>query len=226
MKLTKQAIVFLILSLVMLFSTAFAWFNLSKVGNIGSIDSNITDFTNLIDFYVRRNDAEEFIYISNIIDMHDTFGDTEPGETYEFKVEFKNHTGSDRSFIVEIKDIITNYIGSQDHDLRDVFYIDEGKIFVSYHDLLTNIQIGSTTENTLDIISTDIVNKYNQDLHDYRLNNLTKSLNNNVVIAQIPQLPDDQKAVVTFTLVYDPTTKDILYQYNQLKFSGIYIYGQ
>lgn len=226
MKLKKQAIVFLVLSLVMLFSTAFAWFNLSKIGDIGAIDSNITDFSDLIDFYVKRSDDQDFVKISTIVDMHNAFGSTEPGEYYEFKIEFKNHTGADRTFIVELKDILTNYIGSTDHDLRDVFYISGGKAYVSFYDLLTNTQIGNTTESTLSIISSDPIFKFNQTLDDYRLNNLTKSTNNNIIIAQIPQLPADQKAVVTFTLVYDPDTYDILYQVNQLMFSGIYIYGQ
>lgn len=227
MKLTKQAIIFLVLSIVMLLSATFAWMNISKVGNVGGIDSNISDFTDLITFYVKRKGEVEFTSIETIEEMEDVFGNTKPGETYEFKVEFKNTTGSKRSFVVELKDIITKFQSelTEDFDLKDVFYIDNGKVNVSYYDINTN-ELKETLEPfIINKLSNDIVIKHEQLLNDFRLNNLASS-NNNLIVSQLIDVDVNTLAVVKFVLVYDEATENILYQYNELRFSGIYIYGQ
>lgn len=227
MKLTKKAIIFLILSLIMLFSSVFAWMNLSRIGDIDGIDSNIADYSNLTTFYVKRKGETAYTSIITINDMQSVFGDTRPGETYEFRVEFENITGSERSFIVELKDVLTNFRTpeSVDFDLRDVFYIDEGKVNVSYYDAATNEFVESLPPFYLDIVSDDEVIKHDQVLNDYRLNNLIGS-NNNLVVSNVVNVLHNYTVVVTFILAYDETTKNILYQENELKFSGIYIYGQ
>lgn len=228
MKFTKQAIILLILSLIMLASATFAWMNMSKVGKIDGIDSNIADFSNLITFYVKRKGAEDYTSILTIEEMDDVFGDTRPGETYEFKVVFNNTTGAMRSFVVELKDILSEYHGedSQDFDLRDVFYIDQGHVNVNYYDIETGQLTNSLPTHTIQVESAETVYKHEQELNLYRLSNLTKSTNNNLVVSNLVDVNNNQRVEVVFTLVYDPTTENILYQYNKLTFSGIYIYGQ
>lgn len=228
MKLTKQAIIFLILSLVMLFSSVFAWFNLSKVSDISGIDSNIANFSNLVTFWVKRSNDEDYIEIETIHDMHSVFGDTKPGESYEFKLEIKNRTGSTRSFLVELKNILTVYFSEEtkDYDLRDVFYILDGLVNISIYDFEEEPNLIEERDSiTVQTISEDVVFKHDQELNKYRLNNLIVS-NNNVMVSNYIDVLDETKAIVTFTLVYDPTTKNILYQENMLQFDGIYIYGQ
>lgn len=200
---------------------------MSKIGNIGGIDSNISNYSNLITFYVKRNGELDFTSIATIDEMEDVFGDTKPGETYEFKVEFKNTTGTARSFIVELKDILTHFKNesTEDFDLKDVFYINNGEVYASYYDLITNELIETLDPYVLDIVSDDLVVKHDQILNDFRLNNLISS-NNNLIVSQLIDVESNQRVVIRFVLVYDPTTENIMYQDNQLRFSGIYIYGQ
>lgn len=231
MKQTKKAVLFLLLSLITFSTTLFAWVNISKVNNTGDIPGDVSNFTDIVTFYVKRKDTEDYVEINTIRDMHTVFGDTSPGETYEFKIIIRNDTDEPRTVITEIQDIWTTYrVGKEEYDLRNVFYIEDGKVNISEYDLADNL-IERRDPFLLVPKSNEPTVAFGQELSLYRLNNLIKfnnPTNDKVNILQLtPILEVDEgvKIVVNFILVYDPTTEDISYQDNMLNFYGIFIRG-
>lgn len=226
MKEGKKSLIFFILSLIITVSSVFAFFNISKITDVDYIGGNVADYANLATFYVMRKNETEFIEIKDIIDMHNVFGDTRPGEEYLFKIEFINTTVDDREIFLELKDIMTNYFSTEteDYDLRDVFYILNGEVNLSFYNLDEEL-VEEKDPFILNTLSTDEVIKHNQTLNKYRLNNLLANDNRIMLTPQI-SVSKDLKASVTFRLIYDINTSNILYQNNQLSFNGIYIYAQ
>lgn len=227
MKLTKNAIIFFVISLIILLSSVFAWINISKLSDVGSVDSNITEYRNLIYFYVKKND-NDFIEVGTLAEINAFFENTKPGDYYEFKVEFKNTTSTKRSFMAEFKSIITAFADedTEDYDLKDVFYIDQGKVDINFYKLDgQETFVSYFGDYTVEILNDGTVQKHGQTLNLYRLNNI-KSLNNNLRLTPFIEVAVNQKAVITVVLVYDVNTENILYQDNTLEFSGLFVYGQ
>lgn len=229
MKLTKNAIVFLLLSLITLSATIFAWVNISKHSETGPIGSDVTDFTNLITFYVKRSGDEDYLEITDIKEMYDVFGETRPGESYKFLFEFDNKTPSSRSIILDLRGVkTTNPLDEvvTDYDLRNVFYILDGVV-----------DIYSKKEGELDFSfeapshqliphSNDPVTVKGQQLNLYRLNNLINPETGNLILTRVIEIEPNEVKRISFSLFYDQATEDIKYQDNMLKFLGFYIYGQ
>lgn len=227
MKLSIKAITFLVLSLITLSVTIFAWVNMSQVSKSGPVNTDVTDFTNLIVFHVKRKDGVEYL-IEDIEDMHEVFGDTEPGETYTFKFVIDNTTSGTRSIILDLRGVKTTDVYNNevtDFDLRDVFYINQGQIVISRY-IGENLMSEVTQvipKNSEDIV----VTPDGQTLNDYRLNNLINVSEKNIILTPtIVDIIAGERVEIVFTLVYDQDTTNIKYQDNMLNFLGIYIFGQ
>ncbi len=223
-KLSANIIIFFIISIVMIVSSVFAWVNISRRSEFNGSGGPVPDYSNLISFWVQRKDELDFTEITTIEDMYASFGNTRPGESYLFKFVVENTTETTINLIFEIKGITTHF-EIADYDLRDVFYIDEGLINISYYDINTNEFIGEIN-HVLALTSQTAAEKHDQELSLYRLNNLISDSTNNLILAPIIEVDKSVKTVITFLLVYDEDTEDISYQENELKIVGIYLYGQ
>src|SRR5690554_2424238 len=212
----KLIISFFVLSLITLVSSVFAWVNISKITNSKGPGGNIGDYTNLVTFEVQRLSRPDLGYeeIVDNLDMMRVFGETRPGEEYSFRIKIINTTVHSFDFYAELVNIsnYTNEGGNPSYDIRDVFYIKDGIVSINNNDypLTPNDQTVET--------------KFGQTLNEFRLANLI--VNNNIGL-NVPYTVDaETQLALEFTLVYDASTEDIGYQNNQLRFDGIYLYGQ
>lgn len=232
MKLSKfgYLILYFILAAVTLTATIFAWTTISKNTNIGIIDSNIPDFTNIFAFDVKRKGETEPTNIKTITDMKNVFGKTAPGETYEFIVSISNNFNSDLQlhlFLPNFKSYEKNEELNESYDplnILDVFYIDEGKVNVEFINKkpLENPNIAPISE-ILNITSNAEVNIDGHILNDFRISNLINYGSIDLINVTIPQ---DYDAVITVTFIYDEDTFDTGYGELMLFFAGIYIFSE
>ena len=219
----KNSIIFLLLSIITLVSSVFAWMNLSKSSEIGGISSNIPNFTNLIDFWVKRNNDKDFIEIKTITDMHQTFGNTLPGETYTFKLKINNKTEKEISMFAAIYGFETIFTKNyEDYDLRNVFYIENGLVNIAIY---KEEQLIRTNDYTLEVNDESDITIHNQLLNKYRINNLIDETGD-VSLFPTQEIKPHENLIITFKLVYDANTNENKYQENILRFKGIYVYGQ
>lgn len=219
----KLIISFFVLSLITLVSSVFAWVNISKITNLKGPGGNIGDYTDLVTFEVKRLSKPELGYeeIVDNLDMMRVFGETKPGEAYTFRIKINNNNVHAFDFFANISNIGNNYSygGNEDFDIREVFYIDNGEIIIKDSD-----------ENEIaDMQDYNALNPRpgnNQQLNHYRLSNLMDEDNNSIALILPYTILPGESITIEFTLVYDPNTVDIGYQYNRLTFDGIYLYGQ
>lgn len=222
----RQILLLFVLTIFALTSSVFAWLSLTKVNNISGINSNIPDYSNIMSFYVTRND-EEF-NIKSIAQMHEVFGDTKPGEKYLFKISIHNTSSKDIKLTVTLRGLKTLYKDNivNDYDMLRVFTIVDGIVTSTYN---KNSVITSVI-HTIPVNNTNIVKDINgQELSTYRLDNLVNSFNE---INLYPHNSNDdniievnEKVDITFTLKYFDTS-DTSYQNNMLNIAGIYVLGQ
>lgn len=208
-------IIFFILSLITLTASVFAWLNISKTSKIGGIDSNLPDFTNLITFWVQRNEDGAYIEINSIEDMESVFGDTKPGEAYTFFLRVNNKSKKELNVIASITNIRTLYHTDDtenNYNILDVFYIKDGKIDAYYE----------VNGEYMEYVNPYYYNETHQNSY---LKDLVNE-NGNIPLFPSLKIGIDKQIFISFTLVYDKETTDIRYQDNKLKFDGIYIYGQ
>lgn len=232
MKLSKfgYLITYFILAAVTLTATIFAWTTISKNANIGIIDSNIPDFTNIFAFDVKRKGEQEPTNIKTITDMENVFGKTAPGETYEFIISISNDFNSDlfiNLFLPNFKSYKNNEGLNESYEplnILDVFYIDEGKVNVEFINKkpLENPEIPTFSE-ILNITSNVEVSIDGHLLNNFRISNLIQDRSLNLISVTIPE---DYDAVITFTLIYDEDTFDIRYGELMLFFEGIYVFSE
>lgn len=217
-------ILFFIVALITLIATTLAWFNLSKVGEVDGIQSNI-DSLGKLELYVQKNGIGEFQLIKMHNEMLGLFDLTEPGDYYTFKVQYTNDTSRARTLSGFIYGVQTDYNLTKDpdqlYDLLNVFYL--SNLAVTNDGVL---QTGDNFELTPSDLNdlTEPVEVLGQVLNLYRLNNL-KDLNNNVNLFNGLTVQPGKIAVVTFDVVFDVNTENIGYQYNGSYFDSLYIYG-
>lgn len=219
-KYVGYVIIYLILATITLTASVFAWFQISK-NSSGFIETNIPDFTNMINFYVTREDGIERL-VETIDDMHEVFGDTKPGEFYEFRMTINNKFKSDFNFNIYIPDIHTTKVSAEDLasltqteilaldslSMLDIFYINDG--IVTTRVLPENIIVE---------------HQINESLSEYYLSNLIDDQNNLFLLKNF-KVSENTEVEIKFTLTYDINTENTLYQYLILNLGGIYVYAE
>lgn len=225
-------LIYILLASITLTASVLAWVTLSKETNTGVIGSDIPDFTNMVEFEVKRSGETEYRVIKTIDDMHAVFGNTSPGETYEFKIVIDNLLSraiSINLFLPNFSSTInTNYVEDDGNDINEynileVFYIKNGTINTKIVHKTSGSEI-SDNNSDLDRKVQDVATAHGQVLNKFRIANLINDSNSiNLVSANIPI---NTIATITFTLVYDAQTEDNTYQNLVLGFDGIYIYSE
>ncbi len=207
-------LLFFFLAIITLISASFAWFNLTKVGEIGGIQSNVESLMGMLHLEVKRGSDDEFHIIKEHNEMIELFDLTKPGDTYTFRIRFTNDSSKDRAITASIINIQS--IPYSEYDSLDVFYLNNITII--------NDGVDISDQNNITPNSSDPVIKHGQLLNYYRLNNLIDTYNNIRLFTPINVLPGNE-AVITFTIVYDETTENINYSYNSLYFDSIFVKG-
>lgn len=206
-------LLFFFLALITLVSASFAWFNLSQVGKIDGIQSNVESLMGMLHLEVKRGD-DEFHIIKEHNEMIELFDLTKPGDSYTFRIRFTNDSSRERAIAASIRNIQS--IPYNDYDLLDVFYLQNVTII--------NDGVDISDQNHITPNNSDQVIKHGQVLNNYRLNNLIDSYNNLRLFTPINVLQGNE-AVITFTIVYDETTENINYSYNSLYFDSLFVSG-
>lgn len=234
---------YLILAIITLTASLLAWNTLSKHSESGGINSNIPNFSEMISFQVKRKSDNLFYTINESLDIEKVFGNSFPGEKYEFHINIINELSTELNvniflpgFNSELRD---TSLDINDFNMLDIFFIEEleenssnyietrffDKSMINNIDDFTNktpINILKSPGNLSPNNSSELI-KHDQLLKNFRLSNLVNNNTLNIIDSNIPV----NKAInVSFTLVYDPNTENILYQHFLLSFEGIYIYSE
>lgn len=207
--------IYLILATITLTASVFAWFQLSK-NSSGFIDTNITDFTAMITFEVKRENDENYIEIKTIDDMHEVFGDTRPGEYYQFRLIIENDYETAFTINTYIPRVETKVADSEysslldTYSMLDVFYLNERTVYTKIDE--------NVVEHEIDLNGT--TDSFNE-------NSLNKLINNNTIyLLESFTIPAGKSVEISFTLTYDRETTNTNYQNLMLSLGGIYVYAE
>lgn len=197
---------------LLLASTIFAWISLRPEAEIQEFVVNAGEYKLGIVLELRkRNEWEtgEFQTYQTKAEIAALFQNAVPNDNFDFRLKITNLS----SFQIETDVILLNVTSenaSDGSDMRNVFYIDEGKVNLN----------GSP--RTLNVKSSEPEYAHEQELNLYRLNNL---LNEEGGINLLQDVFLDLEATITveFTLTYDKNTSHSSYQEGVLNIDAIFI---
>lgn len=198
------------LTVLLLAATIFAWFSLQEKADVGDLilQTNMLDADILIEISKNSGDYEE---LTTAAELEVMFFNTIPSDTFDFRLTILNASTRSANIRVELVGITSsNEEDKEDFDLRNVFYINEGKVTVN------------GTTSILDVITTDPIEEKGQILNQYNLNNLI--VNNKITLLPTTVIDQEEDAVIEFTLIYDQNTSLIDYTTGVIHISSIHIY--
>src|SRR5690554_1294314 len=143
--------VYLIMTALLLATSVLAWFAIADEVHTGDIFAGVSGGA-VREFRVRKNginydelyptnaevqanfpglivdrdlasDGYGYAIINNAQQMHNFFGDTVPGDTFEFLIDIKNLSANQLEARVNILNIESYIAGIEGYDMRDVYYI-------------------------------------------------------------------------------------------------------
>lgn len=238
--------IYFLMTLILLVTSAMAWISLSSKVETGDIFGNISNYDTIRSFKVKKNDAigldennpkykdvifeDGYAIINTINDMHVFFGETVPGDYFDFKIKIENKNKKDLFAIVNVFNMqsIINVDQeyqeeARDFDLKDVYYIENGTFSLIENE-------GSELE-TIQVYEFPILNqvtepnliKHGQELSPYRLNRLIDETNTLKIIDGVKIIAENT-LTITFRLVYSQNTVHEFYQNGIFNFNAIHIY--
>lgn len=208
-------LIYFIAALITLVSVSFAWFNLSYTSEISGIESNIESLRGMLSLEVKRDNETEFRPIKEHNSMIELFDLTKPGDSYTFRITFKNESQQKRVINASLLNV-RGYPTNETYDLLNVFILDNIKVI--------NNGIDVSQDHLITPNNFDTVIIHDQQLSHYRLNNLIDE-NNNLKLFNNISVESKKTAVVTFKVLYDSTTTNTKYQESALMFDSIYVVG-
>lgn len=208
-------LIYFIAALITLVSVSFAWFNLSYTSEISGIESNIESLRGMLSLEVKRDNETEFRPIKEHNSMIELFDLTKPGDSYTFRITFKNESQQKRVINASLLNV-RGHPTNETYDLLNVFILDNIKVI--------NDGIDVSQDHLITPNNFDTVIIHDQQLSHYRLNNLIDE-NNNLKLFNNISVESSKTAVVTFKVLYDSTTTNTKYQESALMFDSIYVVG-
>lgn len=184
------AITFLILTLILLGSSIYAWFTVGMQDNVEFIEINVSSKQVESHLYIKKNEEPE-VHVMTQEDIQAIFNGSLPGDAYRFRLSLANHSSSERLLSITLTNIISVAdLGFESADLKDAFLIQSAKVSVGTEDVIL-------TPN-----STDIQTGVDGQILDInRLNNFLVS--NEIKLLNGALLPASATTDVIFTIVFD-----------------------
>lgn len=199
------------LSIILLTAVVFAWMTLSQNASIDDFLSISSDYDTEVDLYVGKN-GTKFESIKTKEDVERIFINTVPGDEYFFRLKIKNKSTEKIKVTIKMEDISSskNEVG---YDMRDVFYIKDGKIIINEN--INNVIVLPVNSEEDSLVNDQILNKYN-------INNLIQ--NNVIILVDEYSLQIEAEFFVDFIIVYDENTSSANYRNESLILNSIKVF--
>lgn len=184
-----------VLSFVMLFTAIFAWFTLQEQANVGFFQVSVEDYRLKVTFEVSKN-REDYHEVENGLDL---FENAVPSDTFAFRLKIENQGNTTVNVFARFPKI-QSFTTDKNFNLLDVFYIEDGIIYVDLEEYLLNPT-------------------------DYRLSNLIDEYGGLTILDNQALNPGEQ-TVIIFVIIYDEETSDLGYQNGRIEINELRIYSQ
>lgn len=242
--------VYLIMTALLLATSVLAWFAIADEVYTGDIFAGVSGGA-VRQFRVRKNginydelyptsaevqanfpglivDRDEASYgygyaiINNAQQMHNFFGDTVPGDQFEFLIDIINFSAYELQARVNILQIESYISGITGYDMRDVYYIVDGTYKVTK-------DVGGE-KNVITKPFTTNINEADDEttFNHYRITNLideNKTLHIiNTDDSDVNLVAPSERLTIEFTIAYDVNATHNAYQNGMFRFNAIYIY--
>lgn len=193
------AITFLILTLILLGSSIYAWFTVGIQDNVDFIEINVSSKHVETHLYIKKNDEPEVPVLTQE-DIQTIFSGSLPGDKYRFRLSLNNRSSNERTLNINLTNIISlPDLGFESADLKDAFLIQSAKVSIGNVDVIL-------TPNSTDI-STGVDG---QILDVNRINNFIVS--NEIKLVDNKLLPADATTDVIFTISFDENITSSAYR--------------
>lgn len=184
------SLIFLILTVILLGSTVYAWFSLGSKTTVDFIEMNVgTDQVETY-LYIKKNNEEEVRIISQD-DILNVLNLGVPGDEYQFRLRVVNHRSKTTKVNLTLNNITTrSHLGYEEADIRDVYVIVDAKVYYGANFV-------TLSPNT----TTPAVGLDSQELSVNRINNFINT--NYIVLLNQVEIPVSTTTDVTFIIKFD-----------------------
>lgn len=189
-----QSLLPLICAILLLASTIFAWISLKPEAELEEFVVNAGEYKLALTLELRkRNEYEtgDFQEYQTKEQIEALFQNAVPNDSFDFRLTVTNLSDFPILANIFIRNIESSN-NNEDFDMRNVFYLDEGLIYLNGEPY------------PLDLNSQEEVIIQDQKVSLYRLNNLLKA--NNIPLLEAVSLALEETIILEFTLTYDKTT--------------------
>lgn len=205
-----QSFVMFASALLLLFGVLFAWFSLTPTVEIQDFLINVNKYEAELKLEIKKND-ESYTEVSSQEDIYQFFYNTIPNDHLYFRLTITNKGNNPVTADIVMKNVISIIKDNDpDYDMRDIFYLTDGKIIIDLIDY------------PLPIKSEEAVTKHNQVLHLYRLNNILDD-DFDLHFANDLVFSANQSRVLEFVIAYDYTTEAKGYEEGILSIASLNI---
>lgn len=207
-KFMGSILAFLFASL-MLTMSIYAWITLSQQSHIDQFVVSVNDFRADLILEVKKNSGE-YMIIETTNDIDLMFNNAVPNDKFYFKLTIINKSTKPASTSIKINDIVSSNT-NQNFDMRDIFYLIDGKIFINQTEFIVNC----------DDVNPVII--HDQEVNIYRFNNIIDE-SNDLYLVQNITLDIDEQLLIEFAICYDALTEHINYQLGIFTIGSFLIY--
>lgn len=203
------SIIMFVLSLLLFAVSSFAWFALSDAAKVDPFVVGVSKYDANIEIEIRKNSTLEADYqlFTSKSEIQAFLNNALPADQFDFRIKIQNLSTNLVSTNIYFNNILS---ANTSLDMRDVFLLVDGQIVVDGN------TIQPTKKNLDETIIADQVLSLN------RLSNYIDD-NNTFTIYEELQLEVNDTIFITFSLAFDETTSDAIYQNGILSIQGLYI---
>lgn len=207
-----ESVLALVCAILLLASTIFAWISLRPTAEIEEFVVNAGEYRLGIVLELRKRNAWEIGEYSEYVtkeDIEALFQNAVPNDSFDFLLRITNLSSFPIEMDVSFQKILSLNV-PEGFDMRDVFYIDEGIVYLNGE------------ARVLEPTSTEPASAHGQELSLYRLSNLLDG-GGGIALLEGVSLDLEETATVKFTLTYDQTTSHPSYQEGVINIDSILI---
>ena len=195
-------------TLLLFTAVVFAWWTLQETASVDPLVVQVTDVQASVEVEVSKNGGG-FETLESVEEFKEFFENAIPSDKFEFRITIENKSLKNVAVRVTLYDLESTTSNVSSYDMRNVFYLENGEIFVD--NVLHSTLTGGPTPTVHD-----------QVLNEYNLNNLINY--KEIRILEETPLTLSGKIVVGFTIVYDEETEKMGYQEGVLTIGSINVY--
>lgn len=192
-----SSVLSLILVLLILGATVFAWFTLSNQSKVESVLFEVNNYDLKLKMEVKKNNGQ-FTILSTKDEMATFFSNIVPNDILYFRLTLTNTSKNDLNYDVTLKNI-TSSNNLEEYDMLNVLYLVDGKIILDNQEIY------------VDKKSEDSIILFGQELNPYRFNNIVDDYFDLNLCSNQNIVPNEVE-VIEYALSYDYNTSALGYQ--------------